>query len=407
MFSHETFHKRNNSQLQLQRSSTLKSTRITKIFLTHAHGDHTFGLPGLLCLMGSDRERNLPPVDIYGPEGIRQYLRVIVRYSCSRIVPNYRVHELKQVPMAPEWKCVTGRNGNLRFFYGGSRFAQGKGWERGLAGEDPKSWITYCQNGEKSLLKRDESFGEVEGGKDIYPIYNHEMSAHDAPVWEVEDEVGVNVFAAPMSHGVPCVAYVVKEQSKPGKLRPELVTPIILRNSEKLKEAGFSLPIKILGHIKNMKEGEEFKFPDGSVVKQEDVVESRIEGRKIVICGDTTNARAVEVLARDADLLVHEATNTYLPELDLDTSNQVVTKDTITHGHSTPEMAGRFAKKINAKRLVMNHFSSRYKGDSCLESVSIMTRIERQAIEASGLSEENVAAAWDFMNVPIPRKDLN
>jgi len=113
------------------------------------------------------------------------------------------------------------------------------------------------------------------------------------------------------------------------------------------------------------------------------------------------------VLARDADLLVHEATNTYLPELDLDTSNQVVTKDTITHGHSTPEMAGRFAKKINAKRLVMNHFSSRYKGDSCLESVSIMTRIERQAIEASGLSEENVAAAWDFMNVPIPRKDLN
>jgi hypothetical protein len=36
--------------------------------------------------------------------------------------------------------------------------------------------------------------------------------------------------------------------------------------------------------------------------------------------------------------------------------------------------------------------------------MTIMTRIERQAIKASGLPEESVAAAWDFMILPVARE---
>jgi ribonuclease Z len=64
-------------------------------------------------------------------------------------------------------------------------------------------------------------------------------------------------------------------------------------------------------------------------------------------------------------------------------------------------MAGEFAKRIGVKRLILNHFSSRYKGDQCLDSIAIMTRIERQAIEASGLPETHVASGWDFMMLPV------
>lgn len=87
------------SQLQIQRTGSIRPGKISKIFITHAHGDHSFGLPGLMCIMGQDRDRNGPPLEIYGPEGLRMWLRTCIRYSVSRIVPPYRVHEIMDIPM--------------------------------------------------------------------------------------------------------------------------------------------------------------------------------------------------------------------------------------------------------------------------------------------------------------------
>ena len=73
------------TQLSIQKTTSIKPGKISKIFITHCHGDHSFGLPGLLCLMGTDRDRDAPPIEIYGPEGLRMWLRVAIRYSVSRI----------------------------------------------------------------------------------------------------------------------------------------------------------------------------------------------------------------------------------------------------------------------------------------------------------------------------------
>ena len=167
--------KKTRTKLQLQRTSYVRAGKITKIFITHAHGDHSFGLPGVLCLLGKDRPRDAPPLEIYGPEGLRMWLRVAIRYSVSRIVPNYIVHELKNIPMAPEWRHTSGYNsksGNNRgkFFLSLSKKKEQEDDEstslpwgpRGLAGEDPSAWISQAQT---VNLEADQNFGEVSEGR--------------------------------------------------------------------------------------------------------------------------------------------------------------------------------------------------------------------------------------------------
>jgi ribonuclease Z len=87
-----------------------------------------------------------------------------------------------------------------------------------------------------------------------------------------------------------------------------------------------------------------------------------------VILGDTSDPRAISPFAQDTDLLVHESTLAHIP-LSLGSiakktgshkgTRESVREKAIAKGHSTPDMAGEFAKQINAKILVLNHFSSR------------------------------------------------
>jgi ribonuclease Z len=347
--------------------------------------------------MGQDRDREQsPPIDIYGPEGLRMWLRVAIRYSVSRIVPPYRVHELMNVPMAPEWDYNPRTR---RYFYNTNKNMGSSVWgAKGLAGEDAHSWISMAPSMplEPSLL-----YGEMEGGRSIYPRYDHPGS-ESIPVWDVEDEDDVYVTAAPMSHGIPCVGYVVTERARPGRLRSAVVEPIVQRNIAALKQAGFAIPMKALAVLKQLAPGQAFTFPDGTVVTHEDAVEPPRAGRKIVICGDTADARALQRLAQNATVVIHEATNAFVPGVDRDTNLATVTRDARMHGHSTPQMAGAFARAVQAQWLVLHHFSARYKGDVSMDSLSIMMRMEQQAMRAAGLNESQVVAAWDFMVLPVP-----
>ena len=60
-----------NTQRQMMQAK-VSFHRKLKVFLTHLHGDHVLGLPGVLQTMAlMDRKE---PVQIYGPKGIKDFL---------------------------------------------------------------------------------------------------------------------------------------------------------------------------------------------------------------------------------------------------------------------------------------------------------------------------------------------
>jgi len=75
-------------------STTLKPRKIEKIFITHMHGDHIFGLPGLLssrAFQGGDT-----PLTIYGPKGIKQYVTMSLKLSQSHLRYGIRFVEIEE-----------------------------------------------------------------------------------------------------------------------------------------------------------------------------------------------------------------------------------------------------------------------------------------------------------------------
>ena len=53
-----------------------------------------FGLPGLLCTVSASLSEESPPLEVYGPVGVRQFVRVALNLARSQLEYSYVVHEL-------------------------------------------------------------------------------------------------------------------------------------------------------------------------------------------------------------------------------------------------------------------------------------------------------------------------
>jgi ribonuclease Z len=168
------------TQLKLQ-SSRIRLSKISKIFISHTHGDHAFGLGGVLCKLGeaakerlsNDDINDIEPIDIYGPEGIRDYIRAVLQLTYSRVAPPHRIHELKGLHVFQTKKI------------------------------HPSLVSTVFTN----------RYGERTGGRDIYPNSHGE--------YKLTEDDDLVVYAAPMDHTVPCVGFIVQEKMRLGHMKPE------------------------------------------------------------------------------------------------------------------------------------------------------------------------------------------
>jgi ribonuclease Z len=81
------------TQIQMMRTG-LSMAKIEHIFISHLHGDHLTGIPGLLMSLGQASHQNL--LSIYGPKGIGDYLLSVRRYVRFRSEYELKVNEVKE-----------------------------------------------------------------------------------------------------------------------------------------------------------------------------------------------------------------------------------------------------------------------------------------------------------------------
>ncbi|MBB4635022.1 ribonuclease Z [Longimicrobium terrae] len=121
---------------------------------------------------------------------------------------------------------------------------------------------------------------------------------------------------------------------------------------------------------------------DGRVFDPGELVGEARPGRRVVYTGDTRPTAGTREHARDADLLIHEATFAQ------DEADRAVAT-----GHSTAREAAELAASIGVRRLALTHFSPRYADDPRL--------LER---EAKPLFPD-VVTAYDGMVIEVPYRE--
>ncbi|MFQ6088395.1 MAG: ribonuclease Z [Candidatus Methanofastidiosia archaeon] len=160
-----------------------------------------------------------------------------------------------------------------------------------------------------------------------------------------------------VEHGVPTLGYLFSEKDKRGKFLKNKAESLGIKG-RMFKE------LEIKGRIE----------VEGREVLLEDVTGKMRKGKKIVYSSDTKPCKALENFAKDADVLIHEAT--FMSEEEREGTF-----------HTTVKEACELAGRCNVGKLVLTHFSQRYSQEE----------ISKEAKRYF----ENVIVAEDFLELEI------
>lgn len=149
----------------------------------------------------------------------------------------------------------------------------------------------------------------------------------------------LEVWSIPLRHRVPTAGFLFKEK-QPG------------RNVDKFKIEKYGLSI---AQIVAAKRGEDITLEDGQVIPNDELTYIPYQARSYAYLSDTAYSAKAAERVHGVDLLYHETTYS--------TSEAMFAKG---RGHSTTIEAAKVAAKAEAKRLIIGHFSSRYKSHETL-----------------------------------------
>ena len=235
-------------------------SKINHIFISHLHGDHFYGLVGLLSTYGIlNREKEL---HIYGPKGIKE--------------------------------------------------------------------VTLLQ------LKISQSHAK-------YKMIFHELTSKKSEVIFENDKVSVTTI--PLNHRVYTNGYLFTEKEKPRKLN--------MLNISGYPEIGKA-------DYLNIKAGRDFTLTSGEIVPNTELTINPPKPLSFAFCSDTSYKPDIIPIIKNVDLLYHEAT--FLSD------REDLAKKT---KHATSKQAAQIAKDANVNKLVIGHYSGRYKDISLFKNEAI------------------------------------
>ncbi|MBQ2838649.1 MAG: ribonuclease Z [Muribaculaceae bacterium] len=233
------------------RKMRLKYTRLNHIFISHLHGDHCFGLIGLLSSMALQEKSGTVTIHIF-EEGANLFDQQL-KFFC-RDIP----FEIKFNIIKPE----------------------------------------------KALI----------------------FESH-----------AITIETIPLFHRVPCVGFIFKEKTKLRHLKGDMVK-------------FYNIPIKELHGIK---EGNDYVTPEGVLVTNSQLTTDPDQVMSYAYCSDTAFNPQVAEMIKGINTIYHEATYTN------DFAHLARQR-----GHSTSAEAARIAQMAGAERLILGHFSKRYRDES-------------------------------------------
>ena len=150
---------------------------------------------------------------------------------------------------------------------------------------------------------------------------------------------GTEVYSFPLNHRVDCYGFRFAEKIPPRNVYKHLIEKYQLSLSE----------------IASLKRGEDLVRDGEEVVKNEELTYLPYQPRSFAYCSDTAPFPGIHEYVRDVDLLYHEATFT-----------KELTDMARTTMHSTASQAAKVALRAGAKKLIIGHFSARYKDSTPL-----------------------------------------
>jgi len=150
----------------------------------------------------------------------------------------------------------------------------------------------------------------------------------------IYEDQKVSVYSFPLSHRIPTCGFRFDEKPIPPNLIPE-----------KLVE--YQIPIR---QRQQIKDGEDFITETGQIIPHAELTIYKHKPRSFAFCSDTRFDESYIESVRNVDLLYHEAT--------FASDNKDLAHTTY---HSTGEDSAKVALKAEVGKLIIGHFSARYK----------------------------------------------